>query len=82
MAYDPTIQRFVNEAEQRWGNPLQNRELLYPYGIKLPINLGFNGIMEATGNAIQKVWHHEASVDAALAEAERQANKAIAEAAK
>jgi hypothetical protein len=50
--------------------------------MKLPINLGFNGIMEATGNAIQKVWHHEASVDAALAEAERLANKAIADAAK
>jgi len=29
-----------------------------------------------------EVWHHEASVDAALAEAERQANKAIADAAK
>jgi hypothetical protein len=38
--------------------------------------------MDATGNAIQKVWHHEASVDAALVEAERQANKAIADAAK
>jgi ABC-type glycerol-3-phosphate transport system substrate-binding protein len=60
----------------------QGLKQLYPYGIKLPINLGFNGIMEATGSAIQKVWHHEASVDAALAEAERQANKAIAEAAK
>jgi ABC-type glycerol-3-phosphate transport system substrate-binding protein len=60
----------------------QGLKQLYPYGIKLPINLGFNGIMEATGNAIQKVWHHEASVDAALAEAERLANKAIADAAK
>lgn len=60
----------------------QGLKQLYPYGIKLPINLGFNGIMEATGNAIQKVWHHEASVDAALAEAERLANKAIAEATK
>jgi len=60
----------------------QGLKQLYPYGIKLPINLGFNGIMEATGNAIQKVWHHEATVDAALAEAERQANKAIADAAK
>jgi len=55
---------------------------MYPYGKMLPINLGFNGIMEAVGGAIQKVWHHEASVDAALAEAERQANKAIADAAK
>jgi ABC-type glycerol-3-phosphate transport system substrate-binding protein len=60
----------------------QGLKQLYPYGIKLPINLGFNGIMEATGNAIQKVWHHEASVDAALAEAERLANKSIADAAK
>jgi ABC-type glycerol-3-phosphate transport system substrate-binding protein len=60
----------------------QGLKQLYPYGIKLPINLGFNGIMEATGNAIQKVWHHEATADAALAEAERLANKAIADAAK
>ena len=60
----------------------QALKTLYPYGKKLPINLGFNGIMEATGSAIQKVWHHEASVDAALAEAERLANKAIADAAK
>jgi len=60
----------------------QGLKQLYPYGIKLPINLGFNGIMEATGSAIQKSWHHEATVDAALAEAERLANKAIADAAK
>jgi ABC-type glycerol-3-phosphate transport system substrate-binding protein len=60
----------------------QGLKQLYPYGIKLPINLGFNGIMEATGNAIQKVWHHEATADAALAEAERLANKSIADAAK
>lgn len=55
---------------------------LYPYGKKQPINLGFNGVADAVGGAIQKVWHHEATVDAALAEAERQANKAIADAAK
>ncbi len=55
---------------------------LYPYGKKQPINLGFNGVADAVGAAIQKVWHHEATVDAALAEAERQANKAIADAAK
>jgi len=60
----------------------QGLKQLYPSGIKLPINLGFNGIMEATGNAIQKVWHHEATADAALAEAERLANKSIADAAK
>ncbi|MFB3818909.1 MAG: extracellular solute-binding protein [Candidatus Methylomirabilales bacterium] len=55
---------------------------LYPYGKKLPINLGFNGVMDAVGGAIQKVWHHEAQVEPALAEAERLANKAIADAAK
>jgi len=60
----------------------QGLKVLYPYGKKLPINLGFNGVMDAVGAAIQKVWHHEASVDAALAEAERLANKSIAEAAK
>ena len=60
----------------------QGLKQLYPYGRKLPINLGFNGVMDAMGAAIQKVWHHEASVDAALAEAERLATKAIADAAK
>jgi ABC-type glycerol-3-phosphate transport system substrate-binding protein len=60
----------------------QGLKQMYPYGIKLPINLGFNGVMEATGSAIQKMWHHEASVDAALAEAEKLANQAIADAAK
>jgi hypothetical protein len=38
--------------------------------------------MEALGAAIQKVWHNEAKVDAALAEAEALANKAIKEAEK
>ena len=38
--------------------------------------------MEALGAAIQKVWHNEAKIDAALSEAERLANKAIKEAAK
>ncbi len=60
----------------------QGLKQLYPNGMKLPINLGFNGVMDAVGGAIQKVWHHEAQVDAALADAERQANKAIADAAK
>jgi multiple sugar transport system substrate-binding protein len=55
---------------------------LYPYGKKLPTNLGFNGVMDAVGGAVQKVWHHEAQVEPALAEAERLANKAIADAAK
>ncbi len=60
----------------------QGLKQLYPNGVKLPINLGFNGVMDAVGGAIQKVWHHEAQVDPALADAERQANKAIADAAK
>jgi ABC-type glycerol-3-phosphate transport system substrate-binding protein len=60
----------------------QGLKKLYPYGISYPLNLGFNGIMDALGAAIQKVWHHEASVDAALAEAERLGNQAIADAAK
>jgi hypothetical protein len=37
--------------------------------------------MEALGSAIQKVWHNEASIEEALNEAERLANKAIEEAA-
>jgi multiple sugar transport system substrate-binding protein len=53
-----------------------------PYGRRLPINLGLNGIMDALGGAIQKAWHGEASVEAALAEAERLANKAIQDAMK
>jgi len=53
-----------------------------PYGRRLPINLGLNGIMDALGGAIQKAWHGEATVQQALAEAERLANKAIADAAK
>jgi ABC-type glycerol-3-phosphate transport system substrate-binding protein len=60
----------------------QGLKQLYQYGIKLPINLGLNGVMDAMGGAIQKVWHHEASVDTALAEAEKLANQSIAEAAK
>ncbi len=60
----------------------QGLKTMYPYGLKLPVNLGLNGILEALGGAIQKVWHHEATVDAALAEAQRQAQKAVDEAAK
>jgi len=55
---------------------------MLPYGRAYPNNLGLNGIMEALGAAIQKVWHNEAKVDVALAEAEALANKAIKEAAK
>jgi ABC-type glycerol-3-phosphate transport system substrate-binding protein len=53
-----------------------------PYGRKLPINLGLNGIMDAVGGAIQKAWHGEASVEQALADAERMAIRAIQDAAK
>lgn len=55
---------------------------LAPYGRRLPINLGLNGVMDALGGAIQKAWHGEATAEQALAEAERLANQAIAEAAK
>ena len=60
----------------------QTLKALYPGAVVFPINLGSDGVVEAVGAAIQKAWHHEASVEAALAEAERLANKAIAEAAK
>jgi len=82
--YDASPRYKVNWDKEPFKSDPYNQALkqLYPYGLKLPINLGFNGVMEATGNAIQKSWHHEASVDAALAEAERLANKAIADAAK
>ena len=38
--------------------------------------------MDAVGAAIQKTWHREAKLEDALAEAERLANKAIADAAR
>ncbi len=60
----------------------QSLKPLYLCGISYPNNLGLNGIFDALGSAIQKVWHHEASVDEALADAERLGNKAIADAAK
>ena len=52
------------------------------YGRRYPLNLGLDGIMVTLGAAIQKAAHGEASVDHALAEAEQQGNKAIADAAK
>ena len=52
------------------------------YGRRYPLNLGLDGIMEALGAAMQKAAHGEATVDQALAEAEQQGNKAIADAAK
>jgi len=52
------------------------------YGRRYPLNLGLDAIMEALGASIQKAAHGEATVDQALAEAEQQGNKAIADAAK
>jgi ABC-type glycerol-3-phosphate transport system substrate-binding protein len=82
--YDATPRYVANWDKEPFKSESYNQALkaMYPYGRKYPINLGLNGIMDAAGAAIQKVWHHEASVDAALVEAERLANKAIAEAAK
>ena len=60
----------------------QALKVMYPYGKKLPINLGFNGVMDAMGGAIQKVWHGEAQLEPALVEADKAANKALADAAK
>jgi multiple sugar transport system substrate-binding protein len=60
----------------------QALKAMYPHGRKYPINLALNGIMDAVGGAIQKVWHNEATTEVALADAERLANKAIADAAK
>ena len=82
--YDASPLYKVNwDKEPIKSNPYdQGLKKLYPYGNSYPLNLGFNGVMDALGAAIQKVWHHEASVDAALAEAERLGNQAIADAAK
>jgi multiple sugar transport system substrate-binding protein len=52
------------------------------YARRYPLNLGVDGISEALGNAIEKAWHGEATVDQALAEAAQLGNKAIADAAK
>jgi ABC-type glycerol-3-phosphate transport system substrate-binding protein len=60
----------------------QSLKKMLPYGRPYPNNLGLNGIMEALGAAIQKVWHNEAKIEVALAEAEALANKAITEAAR
>jgi ABC-type glycerol-3-phosphate transport system substrate-binding protein len=82
--YDATPRYLANWDKEPFKSDPYNQALkgMYPHGRKYPINLALNGIMDAVGAAIQKVWHHEASVDAALVEAERLANKAIAEAAK
>ncbi|HEV8676035.1 MAG TPA: extracellular solute-binding protein [Methylomirabilota bacterium] len=82
--YDASPRYKVNWDKEPFKSDPYDQALkqLYPAGKKLPINLGLNGVMDAVGGAIQKVWHHEASIDAALAEAEQAATKAIADAAK
>jgi multiple sugar transport system substrate-binding protein len=82
--YDASPRYKVNWDKEPFKSDAYDQALkqMYPYGVKLPVNLGLNGILEALGGAIQKVWHHEATIDAALAEAQRQAQKAVDEAAK
>jgi ABC-type glycerol-3-phosphate transport system substrate-binding protein len=82
--YDATPRYKANWDKELFKSDPYNQALknMYPYGRKYPINLGLNGIMEAVGGAIQKVWHNEAGIEPELADAERLANKAIADAAK
>ncbi len=82
--YDATPRYRANWDREPFRSNAYDQALkrIYPVGKPLPVNLGLNGVMDAVGGAIQKVWHHEASVEEALAEAERAANKAIADAAK
>jgi ABC-type glycerol-3-phosphate transport system substrate-binding protein len=82
--YDASPRYKVNWDKEPFKSDAYDQALkqMYPYGVKLPVNLGLNGILEALGGAIQKVWHHEATIDAALAEAQKQAQKAVDEAAK
>lgn len=74
----------ANWAKEPFKSDAYDQALLKmaPYGRRLPINLGLNGIMDALGGAIQKAWHGEATVEQALSEAERLANKAITDASK
>jgi len=82
--YKSTPRYKVNWEKEPFASDQYSQALkkMLPYGRAYPNNLGLNGIMEALGAAIQKVWHNEAKIDAALAEAEALANKAIKEAAK
>ncbi len=82
--FNSTPRYKANWAKEPFKSDSYNQALIkmLPYGRAYPNNLGLNGIMEALGAAIQKVWHNEAKIDAALAEAEALANKAINEAAK
>ncbi len=82
--FDLTPRYKSNWAKEPFKSDTYDQGLLKiaPYGRKLPINLGFNGVMDALGFAIQKVVHGEATPEAALAEAERLAQKAIDDAKK
>ncbi len=82
--YKSTPRYKVNWEKEPFASDIYSQALkkMLPYGRAYPNNLGLNGIMEALGAAIQKVWHNEAKIDAALSEAQRLANKAIKEAAK
>ncbi len=82
--YDATPRYKANWGKEPFKSDPYGQALkgMYPYGRKYPINLALNGIMDAAGGAIQKVWHNEATIEQALADAERLANKAIADAAK
>lgn len=50
MTYDPSIQRFVEESDERWGKPAEKRQLLYPYGIE-PLDKALYG-MDLRGDLI------------------------------
>lgn len=51
MTYDPNIQRFIDEAEDRWGAPAENRKNLYPYGV-MPLDQALYGIDVLNGELI------------------------------
>ncbi len=82
--YDLTPRYKTNWAKEPFKSDSYDQGLLKlaPYGRKLPINLGLNGVLDNLGFAIQKALHGEASPEAALAEAERLAQKAIDDAKK
>lgn len=44
--YNPTIQSWLERTEDDWGNPVENRKNLIPYGIK-PFDLALYGINPA-----------------------------------
>jgi hypothetical protein len=48
MTYDPSIQSFVLNSDTRWGKPVENRQMLLPYGIK-PLDQASWGLAITTG---------------------------------